>query len=98
MKDTYPADDVLYKDGSDDEDPSVETEGQTDFEIATNTTSRSVSVNATVKTEDKGTQYEVFIPNFTLGFDEENVDVAIVDAITQTVEFGNDEQNPIIIN
>ena len=113
IKDNYPTDDVLYKDESDEEDTTMELEGdtedQTDFEIATKKKFRSVSVNATVKTEEKETQYEVFVPKFTLGFDEisqDSLDLAMVqaiknnccDAFTQTAEFGNTYDNPIVID
>ena len=113
IEDNYPTDDVLYKDESDEEDTTMELEGdtedQTDFEIATKKKFRSVSVNAIVKTEGKETQYEVFVPKFTLGFDEisqDSLDLAMVqgiennccDAFTQTAEFGNTYDNPIVID
>ena len=113
IEDNYPTDDVLYKDESDEEDATKELEGdtedQTDFEIATKKKFRSVSVNAIVKTEEKETQYEVFVPKFTLGFDEisqDSLDLAMVqaiennccDAFTQTAEFGNTYDNPIVID
>ena len=113
IKDNYPTDDVLYKDESDEEDTTMELEGDTedqkDFEIATKKKFRSVSVNAIVKTEEKETQYEVFVPKFTLGFDEisqDSLDLAMVqaiennccDAFTQTAEFGNTYDNPIVID
>ena len=86
-----------------------DTEDQTDFEIATKKKFRSVSVNAIVKTEEKETQYEVFVPKFTLGFNEisqDSLDLAMVqaiennccDAFTQTAEFGNTYDNPIVID
>ena len=113
IEDNYPTDDVLYKDESDEEDMTKELEGdtedQTDFEIATKKKFRSVSVNAIVKTEEKETQYEVFVPKFTLGFDEisqDSLHLAMVqaiennccDAFTQTAEFGNTYDNPIVID
>ena len=98
---------------TDEEDTTTELEGDTedqiDFEIATKKKFRSVSVNGIVKTEENETQYGVFVPKFTLGFDEisqDSSDLAMVqaiennccDAFTQTAEFGNTYDNPIVID
>ena len=98
---------------TDEEDTTTELEGDTedqiDFEIATKKKFRSVSVNGIVKTEENETQYGVFVPKFTLRFDEisqDSSDLAMVqaiennccDAFTQTAEFGNTYDNPIVID
>ena len=79
-KESYPEDDVLYQDTVLDvvETDEIETEGQTEFEIATlQANVKSVSVNAITEVSDKETQYEVMIPNFSLGFGIDKVDLTV---------------------
>ena len=99
--DNYPEDDVLYQDGPEEEcETGVETEGQTEFEIATELKTRTTGINAVIEVLDAETQYEEvgiipIVPTFDVNFDdnsrgsfgdiEDTVDRSILQAMARHI-------------